>query len=430
MYRSKTLIIILFLSFISLFADDKAITTGDIKKAQNAQKQAEINFDILSALELQDKNPKASLELYKKIYKKTNSEVYLKEALKIAFFIKDEKNLTELLSIGEEKLADDGDFLRIKIANLISKGKFDESSGAAKKLLGVEKSAKNYSVLGGILYGLGDYENSLKNFEGAYESEKSEDNLIRIVDILVNRLHEKQKAISLLETHRLMYGCGNLVCAALADIYRIEKKYDDVIKIDEAQYLDSNDTTHLDDIISIHYHFKDYDKIIEILKKYPYNKELLIDAYARKGDYSTAMKMARDEFKSSGNYDFLAVEAIYEYESMEKNINKSVLNSVVEKFENIAPQLKNPVHLNYYGYILIDHDLDINKGIKFVEKALEVEPNSAYYIDSLAWGYFKLGNCKKAKSEMDKITDREFFKSDEGKEHINAINGCLQKVAK
>ena len=96
---------------------------------------------------------------------------------------------------------------------------------------------------------------------------------------------------------------------------------------------------------------------------------------------------------------------------------------MVEKFENIAPQLKNPVHLNYYGYILIDHDLDINKGIKFVEKALEVEPNSAYYIDSLAWGYFKLGNCKKAKSEMDKITDREFFNSEEGKEHINAING-------
>ena len=430
MYRSKTLIMILFLSFISLFADDKAITTGDLKKAQNAQKQAEINFDILSALELQNKNPKAALELYKQIYKKTDSEVYLKEAIKIAFFIKDEKNLSELLGIGEKRLADDSDFLRIKIANLISKGKFDESSSAAKKLLGVEKTAKNYSVLGSILYGLGDYENSLKNFESAYEKEKSEENLIRIVDILVNRLYEKQKAVSLLETHRRIFGCGNLVCAALADIYRIEKRYDDVIKIDEAQYLDTNDTAHLDDIISIHYHFKDYDKIIEILKKYPYNKELLIDAYAKKGDYTAAMKMARDEFQSSGNYDFLAVEAIYEYESMEKNINKNTLNSVVEKFENIAAQLKNPVHLNYYGYILIDHDLDIKKGIKFVEKALEAEPNSAYYIDSLAWGYFKLGNCKKAKSEMDKITDKEFFKSDEGKEHINAINGCLQKAGK
>ena len=430
MYRSKTLIIILFLSFISLFADDKAITTGDLKKAQNAQKQAEINFDILSALELQDKNPKAALELYKQIYKKTDSEVYLKEAIKIAFFIKDEKNLSELLGIGEKRLADDSDFLRIKIANLISKGKFEESSGAAKKLLGVEKTAKNYSVLASILYGLGEYEDSLKNFEKAYEIEKSEENLIRIVDILVNRLNEKSKAISFLETHRRIYGCGNLACAALADIYRIEKRYDDVIKIDEAQYLDTNDTAHLDDIISIHYHFKDYDKIIEILKKYPYNKELLIDAYGKKGDYNLAMKTARDEFKNSGNYDFLAIEAIYEYESMEKNINKNTLNSVVEKFENIAPQLKNPIYLNYYGYILIDHDLDIKKGMEFVEKALEIEPNSAYYIDSLAWGYFKLGNCKKAKSEMDKITDKEFFKSDEGKEHIDAINGCLQKAGK
>ncbi|MBP5779450.1 MAG: hypothetical protein J6W17_05850 [Campylobacter sp.] len=300
----------------------------------------------------------------------------------------------------------------------------------AKRLLELEKSAKNYSVLATILYGMNDYENSLINFEKAYEIQKSEENLVRVVDILVNRLNEKAKAISLLETHRRIYGCGNLTCSALADIYRIEKRYDDVIKIDEAQYLDTNDTTHLDDIVSIHYHFKDYDKIIEILKKYPYNRELLIDAYGKKGDYNLAMKTARDEFKNSGNYDFLAIEAIYEYESMEKNINKTTLNSVVEKFENIAPQLKNPIYLNYYGYILIDHDLDIKKGMEFVEKALEIEPNSAYYIDSLAWGYFKLGNCKKAKSEMDKITDKEFFKSDEGKEHIDAINGCLQKAGK
>ncbi|MBO7369616.1 MAG: hypothetical protein J6U11_01030 [Campylobacter sp.] len=434
MYRSKAFVMILtlVLAFGSAFGteNDKKITTNELKKAQNAQNQAEINFDILTALELQDKNPKAALEIYKKIYKKTDSEVYLKEALKIAFFIKDEKNLSELLSIGEKRLTNDGDFLRVKIANLISKGKFEESAVVAKKLLDIEKTAKNYSVLATILYGLGKYEDSLKNFEKAYETEKNEENLIRIVDILVNRINDKQKAISLLETHRRIYGCGNLACVALADIYRIEKKYDEVIKIDEAQYLDSNDTAHLDDIISIHYHFKDYDKIIEILKKYPYNRELLIDAYARKGDYNEAMKMARDEFKTSGNYDFLAIEAIYEYESMEKNINKGVLNSVIEKFENIAPQLKNPVHLNYYGYILIDHDLDINKGIKFVEKALEIEPNSAYYIDSLAWGYFKLGNCKEAKSEMDKITDKEFFKSEEGKEHINAINRSLQKASK
>ncbi|MBP5779449.1 MAG: hypothetical protein J6W17_05845 [Campylobacter sp.] len=116
------MILTLALSFGSAFSaeNDKKITTNELKKAQNAQNQAEINFDILSALELQDKNPKAALEIYKKIYKKTNSEVYLKEALKIAFFMKDTKNLTEILQEGEKKLANDGDFLRIKIANLIS----------------------------------------------------------------------------------------------------------------------------------------------------------------------------------------------------------------------------------------------------------------------------------------------------------------------
>ena len=70
MYRSKAFGIIfgLILSFGAVFGaeKDKALTTKDLKKALNAQERAEINFDILSALELQDKNPKASLELYKK----------------------------------------------------------------------------------------------------------------------------------------------------------------------------------------------------------------------------------------------------------------------------------------------------------------------------------------------------------------------------
>ena len=87
MYSSKAFIIFfsLFLSFSSLFADsnERKITTKELEKAHNAQEQAEINFDILSALELQNKKPKAALEIYKNIYKKTNSEVYLKEALKL-----------------------------------------------------------------------------------------------------------------------------------------------------------------------------------------------------------------------------------------------------------------------------------------------------------------------------------------------------------
>ena len=262
-------------------------------------------------------------------------------------------------------------------------------------------------------------------FEKAYELDKTDENLIRLCDVLLNKLDDSDGAIRIIETHRRIYGCAQgMACELLADVYRANKRYLDVAKIDEALCEAKGDNKFLDDMIAIYYYSNDFDKIIELLKKYDYKRELLIDAYAHKKDYKTAIKMARDEFMKTKNYDFLAIEAIYEYESAGKNVDAKTLSSVVAKFENIAPQLKDPVHLNYYGYILIDHDLDVRKGIELVRRALQKDPDSPYYLDSLAWGYYKLGECDKAKNEMAKIKDAEFFNSPEGKEHLEAIDAC------
>ena len=47
--------------------------------------------------------------------------------------------------------------------------------------------------------------------------------------------------------------------------------------------------------------------------------------------------------------------------------------------------------------------MDIKKGIKLVKEALLKEPNSPFYLDSLAWGYYKIGKCKEAKKIMNKF---------------------------
>ena len=51
----------------------------------------------------------------------------------------------------------------------------------------------------------------------------------------------------------------------------------------------------------------------------------------------------------------------------------------------------------YLKLHLIDHDIDIKRGIKYVKEALKIEQVSSFYKDSLAWGYFKLRQCKKPK---------------------------------
>ena len=51
---------------------------------------------------------------------------------------------------------------------------------------------------------------------------------------------------------------------------------------------------------------------------------------------------------------------------------------------------------NYLGYMLIDFDQDVDRGIEYVQKALRIEPNNPAYLDSLGWGYFKKKEFKKA----------------------------------
>ncbi|MBP3224407.1 MAG: hypothetical protein J6M14_03760 [Campylobacter sp.] len=404
----------------------KATTPQKLKEAMKAYDEAELNFDLLTALELANKDPQSAMKLYEKAFLKTNSQVYLLEALKLAFFLKDSKATAHYLALGDKILADDSEYLRVKVGYYMGQGEILKANTTALHLANLEVNSRNYSILGATYYAMDNFALAKQYFEKAYELEKSEENLIRLSDVLLNRLDSSDAAVRIMETHRRIYGCASgMVCEVLADVYRMQKKYFEVAKLDEALYESKKNTKFLDDMIGIYYYMKEFDKIIEILQKYDYKKDLIMDAYAQKKDFATAMRLAREEFFKTENYDYLANEAIYLYESFGDKKTAAQINEVVAKFENIASKLKDPVHLNYYGYILIDHDLDIKKGIDYVERALKDEPNSVYYIDSLAWGFYKLGECEKAKEWMDKIKDDEFYTSDEGKGHVSAIEKCV-----
>ena len=406
----------------------KATTPQKLKHAMDAQKEAELNYDLLMALELANKDPKTAMKLYEKAYTRTNSTVYLLEALKLSFFLKDTKSTAHYLSLGDKILADDSEYLRVKIGYYMGQGETLKANTTALHLVNLEANERNYSILGATYYAMENFALAKQYFEKAYELEKSDENLIRLCDVLMNKLDDSDGAARIMETHRRIYGCAQgMACEVLSDIYRMQKKYLEVAGIDEVLYESKKDTKFLDDMIAIYYYTKEFDKMIAVLEKYDYKTDLIMDAYAQKKDFATAMKLAREEFSKTQNFDYLANEAIYLYESFGKKPAVNQVKEVVAKFENIVSKLNDPVHLNYYGYILIDHDLDIQKGIELVERALKDEPNSAYYIDSLAWGYYKLGKCEQAKEWMDKIKDDEFYATDEGKEHVGAIDQCCQK---
>ena len=75
---------------------------------------------------------------------------------------------------------------------------------------------------------------------------------------------------------------------------------------------------------------------------------------------------------------------------------------------------------------MIDFNIDIKRGLVLVKKALETEPNNIAYIDTLAWGEYKLKNCKEAYIQMKKVVDEVGMDDEEIKLHWEQIQECKE----
>jgi tetratricopeptide (TPR) repeat protein len=48
------------------------------------------------------------------------------------------------------------------------------------------------------------------------------------------------------------------------------------------------------------------------------------------------------------------------------------------------------------GYTLVDRTDRVEEGMKLIEKALSISPDDAFILDSMGWGYYKLGQYAKS----------------------------------
>ena len=388
-------------------------------------------YVIKALLAVENANHDEATELYEQLYEKTKNTDYLKEALRLAFFSKN-VNFKSILALSQKVLKDDVDVLRIQGANLMSENKLDEAAKIMKELIQKEDVSKNHVMLSAVYSMQNDNKAALGELERAYELDRSVENLLRIVDLLYNKMNDKKEAIRHLESSRRIDGCEVETCTALVDIYAQDGRYSDMIDVYESLFEATKEKIYLEKALGVYVYQKNYDAAIKFLQKYSYNDDALMDLYAATGDFGKAYKKAQEAFDKSFNLEYQAKMAIYQYErdmdKQTKKIDKDSLKQVIANFEKSAVKLNNALYLNYYGYLLIDHDIDAKKGIDLVNKALELEPGSVFYLDSLAWGYYKLGECKKADEIMQQVLhDEEFVNSPEGKEHINAIKECLKK---
>ena len=67
----------------------------------------------------------------------------------------------------------------------------------------------------------------------------------------------------------------------------------------------------------------------------------------------------------------------------------------------------NPSVMNFVGYTYVDRNIKLEQGLNLIKKAIDIEPNNGFYIDSLGWAYFRMGEFDKAVVYIEKSVELE-----------------------
>ncbi|WP_027366672.1 tetratricopeptide repeat protein [Desulfocurvibacter africanus] len=96
----------------------------------------------------------------------------------------------------------------------------------------------------------------------------------------------------------------------------------------------------------------------------------------------------------------------------------------MERVITIAPDKADA--LNFIGYVLAEQGRDLQRALTLIRKAMELDPDNGYILDSLAWVLFKLGEYDKSMLEIRKAVSME--KNDSAIwEHFGDIARALNK---
>eukprot|EP01156_Anaeramoeba_ignava_P014448 Anaeramoba_ignava/a609194_26.p1 GENE.a609194_26~~a609194_26.p1 ORF type:complete len:395 (-),score=8.73 a609194_26:1812-2996(-) len=392
---------------------------------------------ILMALDSQRQyDHESSLRYFKKLYELTNDKQYLLNSIKYTFLLKDFSQMAQLSQIGLDKYKskEDQDYFMVQyIVALTNEKNYDKALLIADKLIDNEQSAQNYGIMAGIYYAKEDYKNALKYYESAYAHEQNEQTLLRLVNILYSYLNEKDTALAYLETFLQTHGCKRKVCDKLMLIYQEQGNINGMLSILNKLYTKYSNEPGTENTIAMIQNLivsllekRSNNEAILYLETYDLDPTKLLSLYYKEGYYKKAITLTKKLYNKTKDPELLGKIAMYRFEDAEDK--RKVLDTVIANFElALSSGINNDSFQNYYGYILIDFDIDIEKGISLVKQALKTSPNNIAYQDSLAWGYYKLGKCDEAFEIMSMIVKTIGLKDDEIRLHWEKINECKNK---
>ena len=153
------------------------------------------------------------------------------------------------------------------------------------------------------------------------------------------------------------------------------------------------------------------DKAVETLK------ELTVEHT----DQAPAFHLMGDIFRTNGDieaaldsYDkVIAIETVEGQPSWRSYFSRAMAlyehNRWPETRSDLvrALELSDNYHLvaNYLGYSMLEHGENYEEAKALIEIALEQDPENAYYLDSLGWAYYRMGEFEAAVAPMEKAIE-------------------------
>lgn len=414
-------IMILFFSLSILWLN------GCSSVAPSAKKFADEDLFILLALQNRsESNFSHSSRIFYELYKNTSNLEYLYNSLDDNLMAKEPDKIIEKISTINNK--DDLKLKKFYILALTQKDEYTLAKMEALQLATLTKDEQDYMLLSDICLKLNQKDEAIKYLEEAYTLGYNEE----IVDKIATLLFESnpKEAILKLETHSRMVSCSKLICNKLALFYAKENNIDMLLSTYLRLYDKEADPNVAMAIIRLYGYKEDINSLKEFLEKSKADDKVLLMIYAQQQDYAKAYDLATKLYEQKADIELLAQSAIYEYEAAQNKKDKALLDRVASKLQRVLKERDDALYLNYLGYLLIDNDMDIKKGISLVKEALKQDKNSPFYLDSLAWGYYKLKNCQEAKRIIERVLKLEGGEHEEVKEHLRAIDECLKKYKK
>lgn len=389
--------------------------------------------EALNAIEL--KQYAQARDLYLLLYEESGKIEYLRESILVSAYLNDPQGTINLiLSFQKENKDYDLEIEKVLADSYLRLGDVKNSIITIEKIKTKENSPLVHEILGNLYYQSNRIEDALMELNKAYDESHSERSLEKLISIYSNT-QNNERISDLLNTHLEKYGCSQDLCKRSIEFYVKTKQISRVERLLKRIEEQSPTIQNATNLIAVYAYSKKYDEAIEVAKKYPLNRSILLELYVGKGDFAQASAQAKLIYDESKNPEMLILSEIYRFELIQKNPSKEDLKSMIANLKEGIAQLKKeekapqglPEYLNFLGYLMIDYDLDIKGGMKYVQEALDQSPNSYEFLDSLAWGYYKLGDCQKAKELFSKIPQSKISELNELKDHQKTLLNCKSR---